>query len=179
MRSASLVIIVLLSIGLTGGSCKKIRELTRFNINNISYATIPSGGIINLPFPIYSPDIQTNSAQEFETNKTEAKLVRAAFLRGLTLAIHTPEQANFDFLRSVEIFISAPNQAEKRIASKNDIPQTGLKLLNVETDATIDLKEYVKGERYSLRIQAVTRQLPGSDVTLRINSTFEVEANIF
>ncbi len=169
----------LISLLLLPTSCKKLREITRFDITTVSYATIPSGGIVNLPFQIFTPDIETNSAQEFETNKTEARLVRAAFLKSLTLNIHQPNQANFDFLRSVEIFISAANLEEKRIAAQTDIPQTGLKTLSVGTDDAIDLKDYIKGDKYKLRVQAVTRQLPGSDVTIRINSRFEVEANIF
>lgn len=148
--------VLLISFSQIGSSCKKLRELTRFNLSHISYATIPSGGIINLPFQIFTPDIETNSAQEFETNKTEANLVRSARLQAMVLTIYDPEQSNFDFLRSVEVFISAPNQEEKRIAYKTDIPQTGLQLLNVETEASVDLKEYVKGETYSLRIQATT-----------------------
>lgn len=179
MKSKFFIILFFTSLILIQPACKKIRELTRFDITTVSYTTIPSGGIINLPFQIFTPDIETNSAQEFETNKTEAKLVRSAFLKSLTLNIHQPTQADFDFLRSVEIFISAENLEEKRIAFQTNVPQTGLKTLLLDTDDTLDLKEYIKRDSYKLRVQAVTRQLPGSDVELRINSRFEVEANIF
>lgn len=177
IRIAIAFVLVLSLLG--GSSCKKLRDLATFTINNTSYTTIPSGGIVNLPFQLFTPDVQTNSAQEFSTNKTEAKLVRTAFLKALTLSIYEPEQANFDFLRSVEVFISADNLEEKRIAVKTDIPQTGLKSILVNTDSSVDLKEYIKGDSYNLRIQVVTRQLPGSDITLRIQSAFEVEANVF
>lgn len=179
MSSSVLRILLLASVVFSLNACKKLRELTRFDITTVSYTTIPSGGVINLPFPVFTPDIETNSAQEFESNKTEAKLVRTAFLQSLTLNIHQPNQANFDFLRSLEVYISADNLEEKRIAIQNDIPQTGLKTLEVNVDNSIDLKEYIKAEKYKLRIQAVTRQLPGSDVSIRINSRFEVEATIF
>jgi len=179
MKKPLIIALLLFSLTQVGSSCKKLRELTRFKLTNTSYATVPGGGIVNLPIQIFTPDIETNSAQEFETNQTEANLVRSAFLEKLTLTIYDPNEANFDFLRSLEVFISAENQEEKSIAVITDIPQTGLQSLSMTTNSAVDLKEYVKGDSYSLRIQATTRAVPSSDVTVRLNSVFDIEAKIF
>lgn len=173
----SLVFVLLMFTTLT--ACKKLRELTRFTVSDTSYATIPSGGVINLPFRINTPDVQTNASQEYESNNTRADLVRTAFLTEVKISIYSPNSADFDFLRSLEVFIAASGLEEKRIAYINNIPQTALKTINLTTEPSIDLKEYLKNETYQLRIQAVTRQLPGSDVTLEIASRYLVEADVF
>lgn len=160
-------------------SCKKLRELTRFTVTDTAYVTIPSGGVINLPFRINTPEIQSTSSQEYASNDTRADLVRTAFLRSVVMRIHTPNTADFDFLSSLEVFIASEGMEEVKIAYINNIPQQGLQSLDLITESSVDLKAFLQAESYALRVQVVTRQLPSSDITLEIESKYLVEADVF
>ncbi len=171
--------IIGLMVAVSLPACKKIRELTRFTIRQETYATIPSSTLINLPINVATPDIQTNSAQEFQANNTDASLVRSAFMESLQINIQSPGSADFDFLRTIRIYLSADGLPEKRIAFLEEIPQTGLRSLTLTVDESVDLQEYVKKEKFALRVETINRELNSNQINLRINSAIKIEADIF
>ena len=50
--------------------CKKIDKLTQFDMNYDQTVVIPSSTGVNLPFNIFSPDVQSNSETTFAINDT-------------------------------------------------------------------------------------------------------------
>ena len=142
-------------------SCDIIDELTKFNIDYKTQVTIPSSTGINLPFDILTPDTETNSESEFESNDTRKDLIEEIKLTQLQLEITSPSDADFSFLESIEVFISADGLEEIMIASKTEVPETS-SLLDLEI-VDVDLKEYVKKDSYSLRLNTVTDEAMSSD----------------
>ena len=55
---------------LTNMSCKKIQELTQFDMSYNTKVTVPPTFGINTPFEILTPDINTNSDSEFSSRGT-------------------------------------------------------------------------------------------------------------
>ncbi|HOA38728.1 MAG TPA: hypothetical protein PKJ36_10015, partial [Flavihumibacter sp.] len=104
---------VLIALGLVAiivfGACEKIKDLLNFSIANESSFTVSSTTPINSPYTINTPDVTTNSSQEFENNNTNAKLVKEVKLKSLTLTITNPSQQNFNFLKTIRIYISSTN----------------------------------------------------------------------
>jgi hypothetical protein len=68
-------IILVLCITLSVLGCKKIDELTQFDMEFNETTVIPSTIGINLPFNIFTPDIETNSESTFEVNDTRKDLI--------------------------------------------------------------------------------------------------------
>jgi len=168
---------VLLIALLFSQSCKEIDKLTQFSISNDSEATIPATLGINLPIDIWTPDIPTNSESEFESNNTAKNLIEHITLKSLKIEITSPQSATFDFLKNIEIYISAEGLDEKKIAWLDDIPKTGLKSIDLET-SNDDLQEYIKKDKYRLRTKTVTRELISQDTDIKIHSVFWVDAKI-
>ncbi len=158
-------------------SCKEVDKLTQFTISNDSEATIPATLGINLPIDIWTPDIPTNSESEFESNNTAKDLIEHITLKSLKIDITSPESATFDFLKNIEIYISAEGLDEKKIAWLNDIPKTGLRTIDLETSSD-DLQEYIKKDKYKLRTKTVTRELISQDTDIKIHAVFWVDAKI-
>ena len=162
---------------LTTQSCKEVDKLTQFNMDYNDEITIPATLGIDLPIDIWTPDIPTNSTSTFESNNTHKDLVEQIVLKKMTLTIKTPEDASWDFLKKIEIYISADGLEEKKIAWMENIPQTGVKTISMEVSSD-DLKEYIKKDKYKLRTKTVTRQLVSHDTKVDIASTFFVDAKI-
>ncbi len=158
-------------------SCKELDKLTQFTISTDSEATIPATLGINIPIDIWTPDIPTNSESEFESNNTAKNLVEHITLKSLSIEITSPESATFDFLKNIEIYISAEGLDEKKIAWMEDIPKTGLRKIDLETSSD-DLQEYIKKDTYKLRTKTVTRELISQDTDIKIHSVFWVDAKI-
>ena len=92
------------------------------------------------------------------------------------MEVTSPSGADFSFLESIEVYISAEGLDEIKIASKTDVSPTS-NLLDLEV-VDVDLKEYIKKDSYSLRLNTVTDEAMSTDHTIDVKSTFFVDAKI-
>lgn len=159
-------------------TCKKIGKLKEFDLNYSEEIVIPANStLINLPFNIDSPETSTNSTAEYKNEGTSSKLVESVVLSKLLFTIQSPASGNFNFLNSVEIYLSSPNNTEILVASKYNIPETGLTQLDMDVSAT-NLKNFLQDETYNLRVKTTTDQTITSDMTIRSDETFHVKARL-
>lgn len=166
--------VFILAVSVLG--CSKLDELTKFNMDYDTQVTIPSSTGISLPFDVLTPDTETNSESTFESNDTRKDLIEEIKLTALQLDITSPGDADFSFLESIEVYISAEGLDEIKIASKVEVPETG-STLDLEVSDT-DLKEYIKKDSYSLRLNTVTDEAMSQDHEIDVKSTFFVDAKI-
>jgi hypothetical protein len=157
--------------------CDKLDELTQFDITYNEEVVIESSVLVDLPFNVYTPDINSNSESTFENNNTHKDLIEYIELTSMILEIKSPSDGNFDFLKSIEIFISAENQPEVRMAWKEDIDSNSGNLTELNTSSD-DLQGYLKEDKFTLRVETVTDELITSDHTIDIKSVFFVDAKI-
>lgn len=157
--------------------CKQIDELTHFNMPYTETITIPATIGINLPINILTPEIETNSETVFALNDTEKNLVEEIRLIGLTLNHKAPAGEDFSFLKSVRIYISAEGLSEEQIAWKENIADTTGSVLQLELSNS-DLKEFIKKDKFTLRVNTITDEFLTSDQQVEVESMFFVDAKI-
>tara|TARA_R110002111_G_scaffold148719_1_gene215818 strand:+ start:364 stop:897 length:534 start_codon:yes stop_codon:yes gene_type:complete len=158
-------------------ACDIIDELTKFDMEYSQRATIPSSTGINLPFDVFTPEMETNSESTFAVNDTRKDLIEEIKLTNLELVMISPEEADFSFLNSIEVYISADGLEEILIANLDEVPEDAGNVITLDTSDT-DLKEYIKKDEFSLRLNTVTDELMSTDHELEVNSTFFVDAKI-
>lgn len=158
--------------------CKKLKKYTDFDVNYSTDFVIPaSGGLINLPINIATPETTTNTEGTYENEDTEAKLVDEVTMTRLNLVINSPQNASFDFLENIEVYLSAAGQPEVMVASKYSIPQTGLRSLELDTHNE-NLKAYLEESAFKIRVKTTLRQSLTYDVSMTANETFHVKAKL-
>ena len=157
-------------------SCKKVNDLLTFSIDNESAITLSSLSTINLPISVLTPDVVTNSSQQFQNNNSNANLVKDIRLKSILLTITNPPGQTFSFLKSIHIYISANGSNEIELASQDNISSTSSTLNLVPTQAKLD--EYVKASSYQLRSVIVTKETLQHDTDIKIDSKFDVTANL-
>ena len=167
---------VLLLIPILGG-CSKIDELTKFNMDYDQTVILPSSTGVNLPFDMFTPDTETNSETEFSVNDTRKDLIEEIKLTKLELRITSPSEADFSFLNSIEVFLSAEGLDEIKIAYLNEVQDNVGNDLSLDT-SDVDLKEYIKKDKFYLRLNTVTDEVMGQDHEIEVKSTFFVDAKI-
>ncbi len=185
MKKHIVIEIIALFTLITG--CNKIKQIANINVD-IPYAAqfslpaiaadtagfvLPSGGI-SLPFPAIP--VATNSKQFISQYNTAANMILDVYLKGLSLQLAAPANQNFDFLDSVQVFISAPNQPEVLVANEYNIPK-GQSLLNLTTNIDVNLKNYFVQDTIYFRLQAHINAIPASTTVLNLQSVFHVLAN--
>ncbi|HFX18281.1 MAG TPA: hypothetical protein ENK64_04010 [Flavobacteriales bacterium] len=168
--------IVLFSLLFLVSACEKLDKLTQFNMEYNETITIPASAGIDLPFNIITPDVDTNSESTFEINDTRKDLIEKINLKTLDLTITSPPDADFSFLKSIKIYISAEGLPEVKIAWKDDIPANANKINLEVTDR--DLKDYIKADKFKLRVETVTNELISQDHEIKVHAVFFVDAKI-
>ncbi|MBT2162687.1 hypothetical protein [Zobellia barbeyronii] len=169
--------LLILTVFSTLVSCDKLDELTKFNLDYKSQVTIPASAVIDLPFDMFTPDMETNSDSQFEVNDTRKDLIEEIKLTKLQLEITSPDDSDFSFLESLEVYISADGLDEIMIASKEVVDENVGDVLDVDV-LDVDLKEYIKKDNFNLRMNTVTDELISTDHEIDVNTTFFVDAKI-
>ena len=178
MKKTQLFLCTCLSLCLVSlNSCKKVDELTTFDLAYSAKVTVPSNAVINLPFDLFTPDVTTNSESEFATKGTAKDYIDKINLTSLAMKITSPSTQRFVFVKSIEISISASGLSDIKIAQKLDVPD------NIGTDLSLDIlenniAEYIKKDKFKLNVKVITDKSITSDVKIDINSNFRVKAKL-
>jgi hypothetical protein len=155
-------------------SCKKIDQLLTFTISNEDTLTIPATNTLNLPISFLNSNNTTNSSEAFANNNTDANHVKNIYLKNLQLTITSPAGQNFNFLQSINIYISTDSSNEILLASLNTIPQNVITITLTPTQAALDM--YIKAPSYNLRTEVTTDQNLSQNVNIVADSKFQVTA---
>jgi hypothetical protein len=156
-------------------ACKKVDQLLTFYIEDTQNIQISSSFPLGQFVPLSPVTVNTKSEESFKNNKTEAGLVKDVSLNKLTLTITDPNSENFDFLKRIEIYISAKDQPEIKLASLDKVP-LGVKSIDlVSSGAKLD--NYIKAESYTLTTKAEIQKPISEDITVRADSRFKVTAD--
>lgn len=168
--------LIIFYIWLSAG-CKQVDKLTQFNIDYVETITLPSTIGINLPFNLKTPSIKTNSEEIFAVNDTRKNLIEDLKLTRLTMTITDPAEADFSFLKSMEIYIGAENMDEVLAAWNNNIDESPGGTLDLET-SNENLMDYIVEADFYLRITTVTDELILTDHDIEVSAEFFVDAKI-
>ncbi|MHA6249474.1 hypothetical protein ACXYMU_16140 [Pontibacter sp. CAU 1760] len=173
MNKVALAVVALFAFAAM--ACEKIDKLLTFYIEEQENITIESRFPVGAIVPLTPVTVTTNSEETFKNNQTRAELVKDVTLDKLKLTIVKPEGENFNFLRSIEIYISSQNKDEVRIAYLDEVPQNtntlNLKLTNAKLD------EFIKGDSYSIRTKAVLAKPVSQNITISADMRFKVTAD--
>ena len=172
MNTKILACFIVLSLA---NGCKKDGLEISFDMDYSTSFTIQSNTGISLPFDFFTPDITTNSEEEFESNDTRKDKIKEILLKKLALKITAPEGRDFDFLKDINLYIRAEGLEESRYAFFENVPD-GLTQLTLNSEG-IDLAPYIKEDKFSLRAECVFDQTFNQDIDVTADMLFGVKAN--
>jgi len=154
-----------------------VDEITKFDLNYNSEITIPANALINTPIELATPEIASNSAAIFSSNKTSKELVESIKLTEMKLVVNVPASGNFNFLKEITLFINANGLEEKQIAFKNNIANNSSSELLLDI-VDNELKDYIESENFGIRISTTTDEAIDEDYDIELISTFFVDAKL-
>lgn len=158
-------------------SCTKVDELTKFHLKYSESTTIPAMLNINLPFDIYTPNIETNIDQELEIRNSHKDRVEGIHIEELELSITNPSNATFDFLKSIEVTLSVDGLTDIVIAHKENIKDNVGSSISLEVN-NVELKNYILSDIVKLKIKVVTDKITTQKYDIDVYTDFFVDAKI-
>ena len=172
-------------VAIAFASCDKVKELANIN-QNLTYSesvTIPElpGGIDTLPpggITAYFPGqgVETKSQEYLGQFNTDASLITHVKLTELLAVIAQPPGGNFDFIDSINVYLTADGMEEKLVAYKHGIPK-GTSNLSLDCATDINLKEYFLKDMMYLRFGGHFVGVPDSSCKIDLTYTFNLLAN--
>ncbi len=173
MKKLGLLVTALVIFGLA--SCD-LNEYTQFDMEFTTSVTVPASSGITLPFDLFTPKTTTNATTTFGNNDTNKELIQEIILTKMTMDITAPGDRDFDFLEEIRIFINADGLSELEIASKTSVP-ADVDMITLEVNAN-DIKEYIKADKFQLRVKTITDEVLNSDVEIEVYTKFAVDAEV-
>jgi len=176
MKNYSLIL--LLPLFFIVNSCKKFDEKTQFDITIDKEVEVPSLVGINLPFNLPTTTINTEVNEQLEIKNKKKKKIEYIELRELQLSILSPANKNFNFLKAVEVYISAENLPEILVAKEANLKNTGLNKINISPIENLDLTNYIKKDVIDLRVAITTDETIFQKVKINVANTFWVDVKV-
>lgn len=173
MKKLGLFVTALMILGFVGCDLNKY---TKFDMEFTNSITVPASSGISLPFDLFTPQTTTNAESTFGTNDTNKELIQEIILTKMTMDITAPGDRDFDFLQEIRIYINADGLSELEIASKTTIP-ADVDMITLDVNAN-DIKEYIKKDKFQLRVKTITDEVLNSDVNIEVYTKFAVDAEV-
>lgn len=172
------LVLAFIALLVLGVGCKKLASLLSFKVSDSTSFTIPATSALGTSVSLPGVAVNSTSQSTYQNNNTSAKYVQDVTLDQLTLTVTNPTTQNFDFLKSVSIYIATDASGSDKVllASLNPVPtgQTSISL----NPAGNQLDKYLKASSYTLITQAeIAKTLP-QNTDVRADSRFNVHANI-
>lgn len=159
-------------------SCKKILDkLLTFTYKDSVNISIPATTIVNTPFTIATPDITSNASEEFENNGASVDNVKSVSISEMKLTITSPDGQTFNFMKSIEIYMSADGLDDVLIAQKSNMGNDDLTVLDLEV-TNADFSDHIKKDKYKLTVSLTTDEILTQKVDITSDLTFKVTAKV-
>jgi hypothetical protein len=168
---------LLLTLLILSSGCKKVDELTHFDLQTEIHITVPVNPIVQSPISINSGDIETGISEQLASYGSNTDLIEQVFLTSLTLEVQSPDTGTLDFLEHISMHLGAPGLPNMKVAWKEPVPDnTGHALLLDVWD--VDLKRHFSKDIIRIRTDLTSDQATNSELRIKVTAVFEVDAKV-
>lgn len=171
------LIIPLFAFVLVLTSCNELGKLTQFDLAFNTTVTVPAIPlVVDTPLVVSSPVVNTQIGAFLSTKGIDAGSVQKISLKTLELSINSPVTANFNFLKTLEIYL-VDGATEIKIASLTSIPVTGLTTVSANVES-VDLTKYILKESFALKFKLHVDETTPSVYELKVKPVFVLDLKI-
>jgi hypothetical protein len=169
-------LILFVCVGLMAGCAKSTLD-ANFNVKDSENFTIPPNSLLSLP-PILTPPFATSSWQgDFSNNNTDKAHLKSLKLKSLLLTITNPPGKTFGFIKSIDIYIQAPNLADTKIAFIDNNPSNAGSTINMNV-VDVDIAAYAKSDHFTLKVVSTPQATNTDNVDVKADMSFNVIASV-
>ena len=157
-------------------ACEKIDKNTQFSISTEASFEVPANTTTQTPIELTAIPLVIDS-QIFEDYKTSTDLIDKATIKNIELQIANPQNADFDFLTDIELYIEADNLPKIRIAWRNNMQNDQLQSFNPEY-LPDNLSEYIKNNHLKMSLVLLTDEVLQQPVQFKVKTGFYIDAEL-
>jgi len=156
--------------------CNALSKLTMFELPFTQSITIPAMPASNTPVPLAISGIKTNIDSVLNSLSLSSDLIQKVTLKKMEFTLTSPTDGNLNFIKSVEIYITAEGLDDVKIASSGDVSDNSKNL--VLTAADVDLKDFILKDEFGLKVITTTDKATLVEQKIDISFNFLVDLKI-
>jgi hypothetical protein len=142
-------------------------------------STIPGSnipGVLQIPANLAGlSNVSFAQQANLANNNTDKDHVDHVRVKSMTLTVTSPSGQDLSFLQTLSFFVSAPNQAQVRIAHQETFPK-GVSSVQMTLD-NVDLAPYAKADSFSITTQG-SGTAPSQDTTIEAAMVLTIDAHL-
>ena len=169
--------IPIILIFLMSTSCSWIDGWTHFEIDYETTVTLPQDLDVNQSEDVYPAQIAADLDKEVEDEGYDPDKIESVVLDKLKLTLEVPAGTDFGFLTSAELFMTAGDHEEIRVAWINDVSDGVGNTIKAKTSSK-NLKKYLEEPVITLRLNVIVNEGIPSDYYIGLDMTFIVDVKI-
>lgn len=182
MKKISLLILLIASIFIGFTECKQMSRFSHLTIplSNTSQFPIPGNlPIINTPYSIASlPATITDIEAALTERGYKVEMVERVEVQSLDLVLHTPEDGDLSFFKTIQVYIEADG-LEKVLLAEKTILESTTRLTEISLDCKkINLSDYLQKEGVKLSADITTKQEVIREHVIDVNSELKIDVKV-
>ena len=157
-------------------ACEKIDKTTQFSINTEATFEVPADMATQTPIELSAMPLVIDS-KIFEDYNTSIDLIDKATIKNIELQIVAPQNADFNFITDIELYIEADNLPKIRMAWKNDMQNDQLQSFSPDY-LPDNLSEYLKNDQLKISVVLLTDEVLNQPVQFKVKTGFYIDAEL-
>lgn len=144
-------------------------------------ARVAGGGKVDLRYGGRFGNLNLSKSESFSNKGVDPKDVDAIFVKSARIEgikPPAPAQPRLDLLlESVELWVEAPDQTRKVVASGRQFPPNSY-VVDLEVSSDFNLKDYATAPSMTIGTNVILKTQPALDTTLRTTVTLLIDVNL-
>ena len=157
-------------------ACEKIDKTTQFSINTEATFEVPADMATQTPIELSAMPLVIDS-KIFEEYNTSIDLIDKATIKNIEFQIVNPQNADFNFITDIELYIEADNLPKIRMAWKNDMQNDQLQSFSPDY-LQDNLSEYLKNDHLKMSLVLLTDEVLQQSVQFKVKTGFYIDAEL-
>ena len=157
--------------------CESLSKLTQFDLPFTQSITVPvtPALAIGIPFPLTTPEIDTNIDSVLNSYGVETDFVEKIALKEMKFTVSSPSGEDLSFLDDVTIYLTASGADDIKVASATDVSTATPLVLTIEN---VDLKNYLLKDKFALKIVATADEATTVEHKVDISMKFGFDIKV-
>lgn len=156
-------------------SCEELGKLTQFTLPLSTKVTVPKV-LVAGALDISTPVIVTKIDSFMIKNNIEESSIQKITLKSLDLKVNTPIGANFNFLKTINIYL-VDGATKVKVASLSPVPENASTSISLNVES-VDLKQYILKDSFVLKFEVESDATTSTETEVEVSPKFAIDLKV-
>lgn len=164
---------ILLVFTIILSSCNDGVDLSKFRLIYDGYVTFTDSNTQEVDAVVFSNLIEIDLKEDMEFHGSTLSALDNAYMVDFALEVEAPDNADFTFLKDVQLYLMADSLPITSFAKISNVPEA-VKRFEIPVNSDQSLVSFLRNEKFRVRVLFNTRRTLSKDVRVKLTPEFMV-----